>query len=84
MRKPAVCICENKGADQLRNGAADQGLCFRYIDSTIPLLPKSEVFKPLAIFCGCTAEFVSYLIVNPEDRFYHDAAEMLSSKYRSK
>ena len=33
-------ICENKDADQLRgNREADQRLCFRYIDSTIPLLP---------------------------------------------
>ena len=44
MRKPALCICENKDADQLRgNREADQGLCFRYTDSTIPLLPKSEI-----------------------------------------
>ena len=43
-RKPAFCICENKDADQLRrNCAADQRLCFRYTDSTIPLLPKSEI-----------------------------------------
>ena len=40
VRKPAFCICENKDADQLRgNREADQRLCFRYIDSTIPLLP---------------------------------------------
>ena len=44
MRKPAFCICENKDADQLRgNREADQRLCFRFIDSTIPLLPKSEI-----------------------------------------
>ena len=44
MRKPAFCICDNKDADQLRgNREADQRLCFRYIDSTIPLLPKSEI-----------------------------------------
>ena len=44
MRKPAFCICENKDADQLRgNREADQRLCFRYTDSTIPLLPKSEI-----------------------------------------
>ena len=42
--KTAFCICENKDADQLRgNREADQRLCFRYIDSTIPLLPKSEI-----------------------------------------
>ena len=44
MRKPDFCICENKDADQLRgNREADQRLCFRYIDSTIPLLSKYEI-----------------------------------------
>ena len=44
MRKPDFCICENKDADQLRgNREADQRLCFRYMYSTIPLLPKSEI-----------------------------------------
>ena len=44
MGKPTICICENKGADQLRgNREADQRLCFRYSDSTIPLLLKSEI-----------------------------------------
>ena len=44
MRKPAFCICENKDTDQLRgNHKADQRLCFRYIDSTIPLLSKYEI-----------------------------------------
>ena len=33
MEKPTICICENKGADQLRgNHEADQRLCFRYTD----------------------------------------------------
>ena len=44
MGKPTICICENKGADQLRgNREADQRLCFRYTDSTISLLPKYEI-----------------------------------------
>ena len=45
MRKPVFCICENTGLDSC---AADQHLCFRYIDSTIPLLSKSEIsrFQP--------------------------------------
>ena len=44
MRKPAFCICKNKDADQLRgNHKADQHLCYRYIDSTIPLLSKYEI-----------------------------------------
>ena len=38
------CLCENKGADKLRsNCEADQRLCFRYTDSTLSLLIKSEI-----------------------------------------
>ena len=41
MGKQTICICKNKGADQLHgNREADQRLCFRYSDSTIPLLLK--------------------------------------------
>ena len=77
MRKPAFCICENKDADQLRGSReADQRLCFRYTDSIIPLLSKSENFKLLAIFCGCTARFVSDLVGNPEDRFSQNEAHL--------
>ena len=44
VRKPDFCLGENKGADQLRgNCEADQRLCFRYSDSKIPLLLKSEI-----------------------------------------
>ena len=44
VRKPAFCICGNKDADQLRgNREAAQRLCFRYTDSTIPLVPKSVI-----------------------------------------
>ena len=69
MRKPTVCICENKGADQLRgNREADQRLCFRYTDSTFPplLIPKFSRFwvtgwfvldligKPKLLVLSCT------------------------------
>ena len=65
------CICENKDADQLRsNCAAYQRLCFRYTGTTIPLLSKIQNFKPLAIFCGCTARFVSDLIGEPPRLFF--------------
>ena len=44
--KTNVLICENKDTDQLRgHREADQRLCFRYIDSTIPLLSKSEILS---------------------------------------
>ena len=78
MRKPAFCICEKKDADQLRGSReADQRLCFRYTDSKIPLLRKSENFKLLAILCGYAAQFVSDLVGNPEDRFSQNEAHML-------
>ena len=35
MRKPTICLGENKDAGQR--------LCFRYSDSTIPLLLKSKI-----------------------------------------
>ena len=51
MRIPAFCNYENKGADQLHsNCTADQRLCFRYINSTIPLLPKYEISSHLSSF----------------------------------
>ena len=44
MEKPAICLGENKDADQLRgNREAYQRLCFRYTDSTISLLLKTEI-----------------------------------------
>ena len=52
VRKLNFCQCENKGADQLRsNCEAVERLCFRYMDSTIPLLLKSEIssFYPSSV-----------------------------------
>ena len=57
------CIWENKGADQLLH---------KYYPSTSFI----RNVKPLTIFCGCTAWFVSDLVGNPEDRFYHDSAHL--------
>ena len=44
VRKPVFCMCENKDAEQFRGDReADQRLCFRYVDGTIPLLPKHKI-----------------------------------------
>ena len=82
MRKPAFCICENKDANQLRgNSEDDQRLCFRYTDSTIPLLAKFiQNFMPLDIFYRYTAWFVLDLVGNPEDRFSHNEAQIVLHK----
>ena len=74
MRKTAFCLCKNNGADQpCGSCAGDQHLCFSYmyIDNTIPLLSE-----PLPIFSCCTAQFVSDLVDNPEDKFSHNVAYM--------
>ena len=74
MRNPAFCICENKDADQLRgNREADQRLCFRYADSKIPLLPKSEI-SCLCHLLWLYSLVMSDLVGNPEDRFSHNEA----------
>ena len=74
VRKPAFRIYENKDADQLRGDRETyRRLCFRYTDSTIPLIPKTEI----SIFCDYTARFVSDLLGNPEDRFSHNEAPMV-------
>ena len=46
MRKSDFPLCENDGADQLcSNCTADQRLRFRFRDSTIALLLKSEILS---------------------------------------
>ena len=68
MRKPDFRICENKDADQLRgNREADQRLCFRYTNSTIPLLSESEIQTTLISlrsprFLHITARSVDHII----------------------
>ena len=55
MSKPAFCICEIKGADQVRdNRAADQHFCFRFIDSAILLLPKFDISSHSHFFVDVT------------------------------
>ena len=77
MRKPTFYLCKNKDADQLRGyRAADQRLCFRYTDSTIPLLPRSKIssFKSSSVavqpgLCQTRSETKCW--------FSHDAAYIL-------
>ena len=62
MRKPDFGICENKGAEQLRdNHAADQHLCFHYMYSRIPLLfsyAKTKVQNSCVIITQLISTFV--------------------------
>ena len=59
-----------------RRRSAYHRLCFRYTDSTISLLPKSEISSLLAIFYGCTARFVWDQVKYPEDHFSQNEAHL--------
>ena len=76
MRKPAICICENKDADQLRgNREADQRLCFRYIDSK-SLYFLNTKFQASSHLLWLYSRFVSDLVGNPEDLFSQNEAKL--------
>ena len=75
MRKQDFCLCENKGADQLRSSCeADQRLCFRYTDSTLSLLVKSENSSFYA-----ASGTVHVGLCQPEDRFSRVAAHIAAA-----
>ena len=63
VRKPAFCICEYQDADQLRgNRQADQPLCFRYTDSTIPFATLSDTVVQSLYFLNSKFQAFSHLL----------------------
>ena len=80
MGKPTICICEKKGADQLRgNREADQRLCFRYSDSTIP--PKFQASSSfLCLYRSvCVGPFPK-----PYCWFSHEAAHLFGLQEKTR
>ena len=76
MGKPTICICENKDADQLRgNREADQRLCFRYTDSTIPLY-LNQKFEASSYFLCLYRPVCVGPVRKPHCWFSHEAAQM--------
>ena len=70
VRKPDFCLCENKGADQLRsNCEADQRLCFRYSDSTIPLLLIAKISSLLPASVAVQADLCQTWSETPKTGF---------------
>ena len=68
--------CVNKDADQLRgNREADQRLCFRYIDCTIPLLFNPK-FHASSHFLQLYSLIYDGPGPKPECWFSHDAAHV--------
>ena len=64
MRKPAFAYAKTKTQISLAVTA-------KLISAFVFAYMQNLNFKSLAIFCGCTARFVSDLVENPEDRFSH-------------
>ena len=56
---------------------ADQRLCFRLTDSTIPPLLKPKNFQILLFVFGCIGQFVLDLVGNPEDRFFRVEVQLI-------
>ena len=69
MRKPIFAYAKTKTQISFAVAAKPISAFVFDTDSTISLL-----LKTLAVFCGCTARFVSDLVGNHEDRFSHNEA----------
>ena len=75
--KTCLFTGENKCADQLRGKpAADRRLCFQYIDTTITLLPKSEISSLLPSSVIVQSSLCD-VVGNPEDRYSRDVAHLV-------
>ena len=68
MGKPTICIGENKDADQR--------LCFRYSDSTVPLLLKSKIFQASSSFLCLYRPVCVAFGQKPHCWFSQEAAQM--------
>ena len=72
MSKPAFCICEFNGTDTLQISN------FGFAKSTAQSLYFPNLkFQASIHFYSCTAQFVSDLVGNPEDRRSQDMAKLL-------
>ena len=76
MRKPTICICENKDADQLRgNREADQRLCFRYTDSKSLFFLNTKFHASTSFLCLYSSDCVRP-VRKPHCWFSHEAAQI--------
>ena len=84
MRKPTICICENKDADQLRgNREADQRLCFatRIVQFLVYLNPK---FQASSSSLCLNRPVCVRPVRKPHCWFSHEAAQMFLPRTKSK
>ena len=82
MGKPTICIGENKGADQLRgNCEANQRLCLRYLDSTIPPLLNTK-FHASSCFLLLHRPVCVRPVRKPHCWFSHEAAHLFHTIFQ--
>ena len=74
MRKPAFCIMRKQRCRSAAWSPCSLSAPLISLHRQIRTIPK-----PLAIFCGCTDQFVLDLVRNPEDRFSHVVALVIST-----
>ena len=83
MRKPDFCLCENKDADQLcSNCTADQRLCFRDSDTTIPPLPLHKISSFLSSPVTVQAGLCKTWMKTPKTGFLASRLILYSSSER--
>ena len=92
IRKPDFCLCENKGADQLRITAQISfAVTAKLISAFVFATPIVQSFFYLNLKFQAssrflrlyrTGRFVPGLVGNPEDRFSHDVAQMKSEQIK--
>ena len=79
MRKPVLPYVNNKGTEQPQHPRSlIRGFVVCFLDSMILLSFYIKNFKALASLCCLADPLESKLVANPEDRFSHDEAHILT------
>ena len=81
MRKPTICIGENKDADQLRgNREADQRLCFRFATRIVQFLfYLNPEFQASSSFLCLYSPVCVGAVRKPHCWFSHEAAHFIGN-----
>ena len=77
MRKPVYAICyQQRRRSASASAQSDQHLCCSLLRQHNTSSFYIQNFKPPAGLYGCAGRFESYLVVNSEDRFSCDEAQL--------
>ena len=77
MRKPVFALCkQQRRRSACASAQSDWHLCCSLLKEYNICSCYVLNFQTLASLCGCPGRVESYLVVNPEDRFSGDEAQM--------